>query len=381
MTAAPAVDVLVIGAGPAGAAAARVLGQAGARVELVEAGALPRHKLCGEFVSPEASADLGALGLDLAASGAIPLHAVRVESRGRAAEAPLVAVAIERRVLDAGLVDAAVASGARLRTETRVTHLHGDAKHGFVASLTGNATLRARFVIGAFGARPLELRPTPAATRVARARIALKTHYTGVAIAPRVELHAFAGGYAGVAPVGRDRVNVCVVARPRALARGRTGGGAGALANLLARVPAVAACLSAGEEDPAARCATSGLEFGTARPAWNDVLLCGDAASLPHPLAGDGIAMALRAGRLAAAHVAAALDGRLAPARLAAAYARAWRREFAARLRWDAPLHAVLERPLLAGSLLRVLQRWPRGFTTLVEHTRGVPAAHLEVRL
>ena len=66
----PVLDALVAGAGPAGSAAARALALAGARVLLCDARSLPRHRLCGEFVSPEAEADIRALGLDWTASGA-----------------------------------------------------------------------------------------------------------------------------------------------------------------------------------------------------------------------------------------------------------------------------------------------------------------------
>ena len=64
-------DVLVIGAGPAGAAAARALARAGAAVMLVERGTVGRPRLCGEFVSPEATVDLAALGLALQDAGGV----------------------------------------------------------------------------------------------------------------------------------------------------------------------------------------------------------------------------------------------------------------------------------------------------------------------
>src|SRR5437763_1811893 len=49
-------DVAIIGAGPAGCAAAIAAARAGASVHLLERGPYPRHKVCGEFVSPEALA-------------------------------------------------------------------------------------------------------------------------------------------------------------------------------------------------------------------------------------------------------------------------------------------------------------------------------------
>ncbi|HUK87310.1 MAG TPA: FAD-dependent oxidoreductase, partial [Terriglobales bacterium] len=46
-------DLIVVGAGPAGSTAAITAARQGARVLLLERGAFPRHRVCGEFVSPE----------------------------------------------------------------------------------------------------------------------------------------------------------------------------------------------------------------------------------------------------------------------------------------------------------------------------------------
>ena len=375
MSAGDAVDVLIAGAGPAGAAAARALARRGRRVLLCEAATLPRHRLCGEFVSPEAVADLTALDLDLAGCAPQHLQGAHIASGAVAVTTAFDAFAVARRVLDAWLAAAAVASGATLRTSCRVVEVNGDAAGGFTVTVSNAdgapATVRARWVIGAFGRRPLRLRP--AARRAAAAgRVAVKSHWTRVAMPAQVELHVVPGGYVGLAPLAADRVNVCAVVRAD---RVRADGGGAVLARLLAAAPRAAARLAGGVEDGDARCAESGLRFGAVQPLWRDVLLAGDAAALPHPLAGDGIAMALRSGRLAAAYVDAALAGRIQARHLGAAYARAWRREFVSRLRWDAPLHAVLERPRIAASLLRVLGRWPRGLTALVEQTRGAATA------
>src|SRR4029079_6221882 len=55
-------DVLIVGAGPAGAVAATVLARAGARVRLVDRAAFPRDKLCGDTVNPGTISLLRRLG-------------------------------------------------------------------------------------------------------------------------------------------------------------------------------------------------------------------------------------------------------------------------------------------------------------------------------
>lgn len=369
------VDALVIGAGPAGAVAALVLARAGARVRVYEAGDLPRHRVCGEFLSPEGVADLAALGIDLHACGGFDLTHAAVTSGGASAGGALPApgIGIARFVLDAELVRAARRAGAEVVTRTRVTALAGSLARGFEADTAGAAAGRvhARCVIGAFGRHPLALhalRRTPGA----RPAVAFKTHRLGPhGLQPRVELHAFDGGYVGFAPLSPGRVNVCWVARQDAI-RARRGGGPAApflrAASLLRPLQELSART---HEDPEARCAESNVQFGAPRPLWQDVLLAGDAAAAPHPLSGDGMAMGVRAGRLAAAYGLSFLREDLPAAATLEAYARAWRREFAPRLRWDSALHAVLERPALVTPLLRVLGRWPAGFEALAARTRG----------
>ena len=57
--------IVVLGGGPAGLAAATALVRAGRAVTVHEAGAYPRHRVCGEFLSPDAAPGLASIGLDL----------------------------------------------------------------------------------------------------------------------------------------------------------------------------------------------------------------------------------------------------------------------------------------------------------------------------
>jgi flavin-dependent dehydrogenase len=368
-------DALVIGAGPAGSAAARALARAGAQVLLCERGTLPRHRLCGEFLSPEAVADLQSLGLDLPAQGAVAVREASIASGTRAVRTQLTppAYGLSRHRLDQWLAQSAASSGAELATRTRVAHLTGGLRRGFQAKLEGaqDGYVTARVVVGAFGKRTSLVRRSRGREDQAGA-VALKVHLRVEGdLPPCVELHSFTGGYVGLAPVEGHRLNVCLVARPEAL-RGRAGGGvAGALGALVARLPAVAERWSLERVDIESACGASRMRFGKVHPVWRDVLLAGDAAALPHPLGGDGIAMALRAGRLAARHALDLLDGRTLAEDLAGLYERAWKREFESRLHWSAALHAALERPAVMRPLLGVFSAWPPVLDFLVERTRG----------
>ena len=109
-------DVAIVGAGPAGSSMAAVLAQRGWHVLLVERDTFPRHKVCGEFISPEAQDTLHRLELyeEIATRKPLPLNGVKISScHGRTLQRGLPGEAwgLSRYEFDAGLAKAAVALG------------------------------------------------------------------------------------------------------------------------------------------------------------------------------------------------------------------------------------------------------------------------------
>src|SRR4051794_4935457 len=113
-------DVVVVGAGPAGAAAALGALRSGARVLVLDRADFPRDKVCGDAVAPEALDVLTGLGVDCASliAGCPPVPTLRVRSPGgvegeRTMHRP--AFVVPREVFDARLLTAALAAGAEFR--------------------------------------------------------------------------------------------------------------------------------------------------------------------------------------------------------------------------------------------------------------------------
>ena len=144
-------DVAVIGAGPAGATAARVAAAAGRRVVLLERFALPRYKTCGGgLIDRSVRAVPPDLPLPVRARAAaltFTFHG-RLE-RTRRAPGPVINL-VQRDEFDAALVRAAVAAGAVVRDSTVVTRL---AEEGDLVRIStrDHGAVRARAVVGADG--------------------------------------------------------------------------------------------------------------------------------------------------------------------------------------------------------------------------------------
>lgn len=307
-------DVIVVGAGPAGSIAALMLARAGARVCVLEREAMPRPKLCGDTLNPGAVATLAGLGLEGGPlTTAVRLRGMLVTSPRASVralyDAGQAALSVSRVELDHWLARSAVAAGAKLECGVRVIGpLWRDG--GVIAGVEisrGDATVRmpAGITIAADGresilARAANLSWHPKKPR----RWAFGVYATDVAdMADVGEMHVRPGHYAGLAPLGGGLTNVCVVTGQR------TAGGTPE--EVIRRVL---------DGDRRLRERTAALRLtGAPRvlgplavdceaPGMPGLLLAGDAAGFVDPMTGDGTHIAIRGGMLAAAAALQALE-------------------------------------------------------------------------
>ena len=373
-------DVLIIGGGLAGCGAALYLARRGADVLLLEKDTYPRHKLCGEFLSPESQHSLRAMGVlgDVTAAGAHPITDARLTAPATppAEHAlPGTALGLSRYRLDALLFEHAVAAGADGRTDTRVTDVSGRLDTGFVVETANGTAHEARVVLGAYGKRarldrtldrPFLAENTP--------YVAFKAHYAGASVPQTIELHGFPGGYCGCSHVEDDRLNVCWIGHVDALKR--AGGTPEAMIDAaLQHNDALADRLHGLERVSDRFEAISQVSLADKTRFVDDVCMIGDTASMIAPLCGDGMAMALRTADLVAPLVTDVLDGTRSPSAFRAAYERRWSRTFATRLRVGRWTHRAAFSRTATAMLVRLLRWIPPLGRLLIRTTRGTAHA------
>jgi flavin-dependent dehydrogenase len=157
-------DALVIGAGPAGATAAKGIADHGLSVLLVDSKPFPRSKVCGGCLNQHSLSVLRAAGMlgSIEALAPLPLHQFRLASRGRSLPLSLPGgVAVSRAAMDAALVEAAIRSGSHFLPET-------------VAE------------VGELGSVPSSLNSHPSSPLAAGRTVALDSHGSRVSAVARV---------------------------------------------------------------------------------------------------------------------------------------------------------------------------------------------------
>jgi geranylgeranyl reductase family protein len=149
-------DVLVVGAGPAGSAAAITVTRSGRSVTVIDKADFPRDKCCGDGLTSLALRELESLGLNPSSvSTWQPVTKVWLRSpSGREVQLPLpadgsFAVTAPRRELDDAVLRCAIDAGADVRTGVSFESIANDIEHVDVGTSIG--VIRARYVIAADG--------------------------------------------------------------------------------------------------------------------------------------------------------------------------------------------------------------------------------------
>ncbi|MDE2051787.1 MAG: NAD(P)/FAD-dependent oxidoreductase [Gammaproteobacteria bacterium] len=394
----PDADVLVIGAGPAGASTAIRLARAGWRVAIIERSPYPRQKVCGECLGPASLHRLHELGVaDRLLDAAGPeIRRVAWMTRYRTAIADMPPCptgpyrygrAIGRDLLDAVLLERARELGVRVIQPAQARRLYGRPGE-FVCEYRSRPALGQRpraaderisvaIVVDAHGSwerEPVGGKRDPNDGSPARPHhsdlLGFKATFSDTRlVSGLLPVLSLPGGYGGMVVSDRGRTTVACCIRRDVLRdwRSRTAtDSAGAAVEVFLRSTChgVAAALDGARLDEEWK-SIGPLRPGFHAPKIRGVLSVGNAAAEAHPLIGEGICMALESATLLASllgerpsHLEESVIGDVQEAHI-----RASRVAFARRMRMAHFYSRLAMRQRVATALAALMQLWPPALT------------------
>ena len=350
-----AYDVVIVGAGPAGAAAAILTARAGLSTLVLERVRFPREKVCGDCVNPGAWKILDRLGVSefidrLPSTKLRWVNFLDLDGRSIRFELPNDArgeLGIRRKFFDNALINHAISTGAEVRFGNPVVKV----EEGWKIT-TDRETIRARFLVAADGRNSSVARLLADFPRTQTDRVALQTHFS-VESEPHVSLQLCRYGYLGVATIDKGLSNLCLVSRPKDIERFR---------------------LEAAERfrlGPDHRWQSiTPLTRSPIRSRRPNLLYVGDASRVVEPLTGEGILYALQSGTLAADAICAAAAESSDPA---LQYVQQHQKVYRHRLWVNQIARLAVLHPRIANHFLHILKINPAPLKYLTSKVVTIP--------
>lgn len=280
-----ATDVLVVGGGPAGLAAALAARQYGLEVTVADSCSPPIDKPCGEGLLPDGIAALQRLGVSIPPIEAYRFRGIRFVSSGLSAEAVFpcgFALGVRRTHLHRIMVEHAERAGVRFAWRAVVTGLHAEG-----ATVQGKF-MPARWIVGADGGDSLVRRWAGLDRHLKKeVRFAFRRHYKVAPWTDFMELHWGNGCQVYVTPVGSKEICVAVLSRNSGLR----------IDEALRQFPELADRLQGAEYASLERGAVSATRK-LARVTRERVVLIGDASGGVDAITGEGLCLAFNQAHL-----------------------------------------------------------------------------------
>lgn len=379
------VQVVVVGAGPAGSTTAAALAARGVDVLLLDREVFPREKICGDGLTPRSVSVLQEMGLlsKVEAAGALRITGVRIHAPGgESVEAdfagsrglPSYGLTIPRIALDAVLLEHAEAAGARflgnfsvralIRDECKAAHGGRSRVIGVEGALNGEpSAIRAQLVCLATGAAvPLVkqaglLRGDPQVVRATRA------YFENVAaLDHRFQFYFdrwLLPGYGWIFPLAGGRANVGTGYFPRGQFRRRSLPSRRLYDRFLDQNDSVKQQMAGATAIGPAKSYPLRTDFGTRQTQTDGLLLVGEAAGLVNPINGEGVDFALESALIAAEVAFEALMAGESGGQQLSAYGRRLRARYLTFFHYLSKMRDLYFRERVLNLIIRKAQRRP----------------------
>jgi geranylgeranyl reductase family protein len=372
-------DVAVIGAGPAGSAAAYFLARGGLRVALVDKFDFPRDKTCGDGLTPRALEALDTLGiLPTIEKSAYCCTALTVRNSDEVTfrvelsgpnDPPRRILILPRLSLDEILLQHAIQAGAHFIPDTKVENIVQ--QNGLVGlSMESGQSLDCIFAVIATGANTGLLRKTGLLKEAPPSNLAARAYFENVEGLDHTIMLFFDGverpGYGWVFPTGPGTANVgCGVFFDSRTPQTTH------LRNLIQSHPHLQRILRDARQIGPIRGHPLRTDFSRFMSGQGRVLIAGEAVGLVHPITGEGIDYALESGQFAAEALLEGLQTGSPPTAIQRKYRAALGSNFSFIFALTLFLQRTFFRDGLVDSALSRIQRRPYLHRALIEFCFG----------
>jgi menaquinone-9 beta-reductase len=305
-------DVLIVGAGPAGASTAIYLARHGRNVLLLDRARFPRPKTCGEGLFPAGVDVLEDLGVLEAVKGySRRLDRIRFNLGQQSVEAPIGSesrpvLGVQRLALDKAISESARAAGVQVITGLTARELVRDS-NGRWQLRTDEGIVEAKVIVGADGLNSGLRHQAGLNTSVRASRYGVSAHLRlREPVPPVIDIRFHDGWETYLTPVAADVVNIALLARRPAMRR-LTGDLCAGYLSLLEDDPAIVGGYELLDQPRA----TGPFPVACQQVWQRNLVLVGDAAGFFDGISGEGMSVAL----ISARHCAEAVEAYLATAR------------------------------------------------------------------
>lgn len=367
-------NVIIVGGGLAGLTSALHLSKRGLSVLLIEKNEYPKHKVCGEYISNEVLPYLEALDFNPFDYGAKNIiHFTLSTSKGKSVSAklPFGGFGISRYCIDWELSKKAKQNGAEIVHANVVDIQFKDDK--FEVFTNQNEKFNAELVIGSFGKRSnLDIKMNRDFIRKPTPFLGVKAHYTGDFPEDTVALHNFEGGYCGISKVENDKINVCYIADYQSFKKYKNI--EEFQKKVLCKNKYLKEMFNSFELVFEKPISISQVSFSAKQAVENHVLMCGDSAGMIHPLAGNGMSMAIRSAQMLSLQILKFKSGEIKSRNeLESEYTKIWNKEFSVRLKSGHSIAKLFRLGLFSELIMLYLKIFPFVLPQIIKRTHGKP--------
>jgi flavin-dependent dehydrogenase len=365
----------IIGGGLAGLACSIELAKKGRKVILFEKEKYPFHKVCGEYVSNESRDFLEESGLPIEELCLPPIDTLMLTAPGGKSfttRLPLGGFGISRYLLDEKLAAIAKSSGVIISENSKVSQVRFEDGFNITANSESHYT---GICCGAFGKHSnLDVKWKRDFLNAHDKRldnfVAVKYHVKTDWPSNVIGLHNFQNGYCGISRIENEQYCLCYMTRAAELKKYK-GNIELMEKNLLWKNPFLKNIFSNAEIAEGFPVTISQINFNRKQQVEDHVLMLGDAAGMIAPLCGNGMSMAMHAGKMAAILIDEFLKGNISRKELETRYVKQWQQHFSSRLRTGRVLQRFFGSARLSSFFVQTFKTLPFLAGPLVKMTHG----------